>query len=446
MAENEAGSSACRKVARHASRIAEKVAAKSHVVDRRKESTLAKFDKEEVVLGKLLGSGNFANVYDLENIELLPEPENPADKRTEKQQNKREDVWEKGKTGKYCVKMLSPEAMSDPETFQIAAANICVEAMYLSNLKHPHIVRIRAMCAQGASGFSAGEVGAYFLIMDKVECTLALRIEEWSEIELPVRRRILQYNDTESDYYRSTTKFLSSLLRERLQFAIDLAGALAYLHDQMIVHRDLQPENIGFDFKGKLKLFDFGSARELDPDNPKGIDPEILSINKCPRPYVAPEVALEEPAHLSADVYSFGVLLWELCALKLPFEEMSDEQYVESVVLGHERPEIFPEWSMELAQLMMWCWKRNANVRPQIEDIPRALLAEMERTTMDEDAPKISSRDTRANLAHSTSRRRGSLVGSMGTSSRVSEAPKLTMEERAKADAPRRRMQRRSSM
>lgn len=445
MAENEGGLSASRKLARHASRIADKVAAKSHVIDRRKEANLAKFDKEEVVLGKLLGSGNFANVYDLENIELLPEPENPANKRTEKQQNKREDIWEQGKTGKYCVKMLSAEAMSDPETFQIGATNICVEVMYLSSLKHPHIVRIRAMSAEGVSGFSAGE-GAYFIIIDKVECTLALRIEEWSEVELPVRRRMLQYNDTQSDYYRSTSKFLSSLLRERLQFAIDLAGALAYLHDQMIVHRDLQPENIGFDSKGKLKLFDFGSARELDPDNPKGIDPEVLPMNKCPRPYIAPEVALEEPAHLSADVYSFGVLLWELCALKLPFEEMSDEQYVESVVLGNERPEVFPEWSPELAQIMMWCWKRNANVRPQIEDIPRALLAEMERTTMDEDASRNSARDARANLANPTSKRRGSLLGSTGTSTRVNEASKPTMEERAKADAPRRRMQRRSSM
>jgi serine/threonine protein kinase len=98
---------------------------------------------------------------------------------------------------------------------------------------------------------------------------------------------------------------------------------MAYLHNKMIVFRDLKPANTGFDSRGVLKLFDFGFALCTAAPTVKlddGKEPHLL-YDKCGTPrYMAPEVGLEMGYCFTADVHSFGILLWRICALKKPLK------------------------------------------------------------------------------------------------------------------------------
>jgi serine/threonine protein kinase len=93
-----------------------------------------------------------------------------------------------------------------------------------------------------------------------------------------------------------------------LDSLVDLLAGCAYLHarEPPLLHRDLKPPNILHDAKGRCKLCDFGTAIELLPGAPlptKWVGSQL---------YVAPEVDREEPYGLPADVFSFGVLAYEL--------------------------------------------------------------------------------------------------------------------------------------
>merc|ERR1712125_118334 len=104
----------------------------------------------------------------------------------------------------------------------------------------------------------------------------------------------------------------------KMEVALAVADAMAYLHAKRIMTRDIKPTNIGFDATGATKLFDFGFAIGLpqkDDTNPAG-----LLFDRCGTVrYMSPEVWLARGYSTPADVYSFGVLAWELCALKKPF-------------------------------------------------------------------------------------------------------------------------------
>lgn len=111
---------------------------------------------------------------------------------------------------------------------------------------------------------------------------------------------------------RATTK---RLWLERLKVALGIASAIEHLHKKRIIHRDIKSSNIGFDFHGDAKLFDFGLARFVPPENAKQPD-EVYYMSKVgTKRYSAPEVLERKPYNTKADVYSFGVVLWEIFSL-----------------------------------------------------------------------------------------------------------------------------------
>lgn len=103
------------------------------------------------------------------------------------------------------------------------------------------------MAAAGTSGFSSMKERGYFLLLDRLQCTLEHKIDHWKNFE-------------RADIAKSKI-----FLAERLHVAFDVAAALSYLHANHIIYRDLKPDNIGFDVRGDVKIFDFGLAKELDP-------------------------------------------------------------------------------------------------------------------------------------------------------------------------------------
>jgi serine/threonine protein kinase len=127
-----------------------------------------------------------------------------------------------------------------------------------------------------------------------------------------------------------------------------------------------------------VKLFDFGLAKELDPSLKSGISELYeLSGNTGSLRYMAPEVARSEPYNLSADVYSFGLLLWQICSLDLPYDGMNRQDHAELVVHGNERPQLDASWSTPLRILMKRSWEPDPLVRPSMDSIYKILRREI---------------------------------------------------------------------
>ena len=125
---------------------------------------------------------------------------------------------------------------------------------------------------------------------------------------------------------------------------------MIYLQDKMIVFHDLKPTNVGFDSRGVLKLFDFAFARCTAAPISSSVcnnrlddgDKSHLLYDKCDTlRYMAPEVGLELGHSFPAEVHSFGILLWQFCALKKPFDKVeSADQFHEVVFVNGTRPKL----------------------------------------------------------------------------------------------------------
>ena len=95
------------------------------------------------------------------------------------------------------------------------------------------------------------------------------------------------------------------------------------------------------------------------------------------RRFMAPEVALGEPYNLSADIYSFAILLWELVALDKAFGKLSQEDHKELVIKQNERPTLKKEWTPAVQQLLNSCWDRNPLNRISSKELYRLLKQEV---------------------------------------------------------------------
>jgi serine/threonine-protein kinase len=105
-----------------------------------------------------------------------------------------------------------------------------------------------------------------------------------------------------------------------IEIGVALASALAYAHSQGIVHRDVKPSNVGITGTGAVKLLDLGIARQVSADGGTPTRTAISSIGVRGTPaYMAPEQLFGRPATALSDVYSTGVLLYELLTGTLPY-------------------------------------------------------------------------------------------------------------------------------
>lgn len=101
-------------------------------------------------------------------------------------------------------------------------------------------------------------------------------------------------------------------LERRLRLFLQLADAVSHAHRRMLVHRDLKPSNVLVDADGQVKLLDFGIAKALDPRD--GPDASVTAAGERPFTphYASPEQVRGEPITTATDIYSLGVLLYEM--------------------------------------------------------------------------------------------------------------------------------------
>ena len=112
--------------------------------------------------------------------------------------------------------------------------------------------------------------------------------------------------------------------RARLALYAQVVRAVAYAHGQLTIHCDLKPANVLVDARGQVHLLDFGISRLLETDAPQ---PGRLTLEygRALTPtYAAPEQVAGRPVGVAADVYSLGVMLFELLTGALPYRGPED--------------------------------------------------------------------------------------------------------------------------
>ncbi|MED6120786.1 Serine/threonine-protein kinase edr1 [Stylosanthes scabra] len=157
--------------------------------------------------------------------------------------------------------------------------------------------------------------------------------------------------------------------KQRIKMALDVARGMNCLHSSTptIVHRDLKSPNLLVDKNWNVKVADFGLSRlkhnTFLSSKSTGGTPE----------WMAPEVLRNERSNEKCDVYSFGVILWELATLRLPWSEMNPMQVVGAVGFQNRRLDIPKEVDPVVARIIWECWQQDPNLRPSFAQLTAAL-------------------------------------------------------------------------
>jgi serine/threonine-protein kinase len=241
-----------------------------------------------------------------------------------------------------AVKLMNREVTSDSDQLE----RFRREARAVAQLSHPHIVGV----------IDAGEDdGRPYIVFEYVEGeTLKDRIRRLGR--LPIT--------------------------EAVAYAIEIARALGAAHARHIVHRDVKPQNVLIDHEGSAKVTDFGIARTLEEDGLTA-DGRVLGTTD----YVSPEQALGQDVTGQSDLYSLGVVLYEMLTGEVPF---TGESQV-AVAMKHVREQIpdvqlmRPEVSAALASVVDTATakrldERYADDAELIADLEDVLAIEMARS------------------------------------------------------------------
>lgn len=180
---------------------------------------------------------------------------------------------EAGVRQRVAIKLLRRDALSPATRLRFLR-----ERRLLASLVHPGIARLRDI--------GETDSGEPYLVM---ELAHGVPITQWC-----AERRLG--------------------LRDRLALFLQVLAAASHAHRHLIIHRDLKPGNVLVDDQGQVKLLDFGIAKALD-----GNEAETQAHERMLTPmYAAPEQLLDAPTGVACDVYSLGVMLYELVTGSVP--------------------------------------------------------------------------------------------------------------------------------
>ncbi|EAY15624.1 TKL family protein kinase [Trichomonas vaginalis G3] len=154
---------------------------------------------------------------------------------------------------------------------------------------------------------------------------------------------------------------------QRTIIALGCAIGLAYMHKHNYIHRDIKSLNILLDADDFPKICDFGMSRTLAKSK------ELMSGGVGTAQWEAPEVINNMQYNEKADVYSYGILLWEILTSDFPFRGLSQVQVAMNVVGNAIRPVIPNVAPPKITKMIKLCWDQEASRRPSMEQVARAI-------------------------------------------------------------------------
>ena len=183
---------------------------------------------------------------------------------------------------------------------------------------------------------------------------------------------------------------MSDHRRER--FAMDIASALCYIHQRRVAHLDLKPANILVTCQDSCKLGDFGCSKILPEDGQCSPATPTNSFLTGTLSYRAPELLKGDFPSSKADMYSFGICLWQLLTREKPYG--SENLYV--VIFGVVAYNLRPMFSKELrrkypmyAQLCEALWKADPSKRPDASSVLEVLRRKLRKKSSRSSPPQL---------------------------------------------------------
>ncbi|OHT10763.1 TKL family protein kinase [Tritrichomonas foetus] len=178
---------------------------------------------------------------------------------------------------------------------------------------------------------------------------------------------ITEYMNGGSLFYRIHAKDPSDRLTptKLTIIALGIAYGMSYLHAKQMIHRDLKSLNILLDANDYPKICDFGLTRTKTNEMMTG------RIGTCQ--WMAPEVLSSQKYNEKADVYSYGIILWEMLTGDIPYRGLNDIQIAVQVCKNHSRPKIPRSCPQNLHKFIKYCWNEDPSKRPDFNTICKAL-------------------------------------------------------------------------
>jgi eukaryotic-like serine/threonine-protein kinase len=265
---------------------------------------------------------------------------------------------------KVALKFLSSKLVGD----QWAKRQFTKEAQAVAMLDHPNI------CA--VYGFEETD-GYSFIVMQYIEGERLDRLIEKQELNPSAV----------------------------LSLSIQIASALAEAHAHCIIHRDIKPSNIMVTANNQLKVLDFGLVKHVKKQNWPGVDePSNTSLNLGFIPgtvsYMSPEQLRGQRPHFSTDIFSFGVVFYEMLSGKNPFVCDNKAETISSILVSQPQPlrATAPNIPREFERVAQKCLEKEASERYQSAT---ELLVDMEvvQKSLDDERPRNSFINIRAATA-----------------------------------------------
>ena len=233
-----------------------------------------------------------------------------------------------------ALKILPPEFAEDADRM----GRFVREAQSASALNHPNIITI----------YEIGESdGTHFIATEFID------------------------GKTLNDYKRANPLNYKSAL----EIAIQVASALDEAHSAGIVHRDIKPDNVMIRSNGLAKILDFGIAKLSAPKTINEEDATAIKGGTSPgmiigtANYMSPEQAEGKKVDARTDIFSFGVLLYEMIAGELPFEGDSAMKMIGAILHKEPKP-LSEEVPTEIQKIISKCLRKNRDERYQtIKDV-----------------------------------------------------------------------------